>query len=313
MLDHSIEFLRPQPGRVAMAESRENLTVLMVDVSDSTRLYESLGDEIAFREVRACLELFEKAVTANRGRVVRAVGDGLICVFDDAAAAVAAAIEMQSGLRDHMSERARRIAIRVGLHYGPVLSDGNDVFGDTVKIAGRMARFAASGQIITTGDTVAQLAPELQRLTRHLDAFAVAGRADNITVHEVLWQTTVDYTQVQGRFETVLAEAGIGRMWLTHDGREIAVVTSVTMGRHASNDLVLKDLMASRNHARIERRKDKFVLIDLSANGTFVALDGGGDRARLRREEMLMYGSGVISFGHAAGEDDAEEVRFRVE
>ena len=154
MLQPFVQKGRQNAGPITMAESRENLTVLLVDVCDSTRLYESMGDEAAFREVRGCLDLFEKAVTANDGEVAKAVGDGLICVFAEPAKAVSAACDMQTAMRDRVSSSAPRIGIRVGLHYGPVLRDGGDVYGDTVKIATRMTQFAAGGQIITTGDTV---------------------------------------------------------------------------------------------------------------------------------------------------------------
>ena len=276
------------------------------------QLYEQLGDERAFAEVRSCLELCSQSIVAQGGRVVRTVGDGLICVFERPAAAVNAALDMQMALRDRMAGRERRIEIRVGLHTGSVLSDGDDVYGDSIKVAARMTRFATGSQIIASGDTVALLEADMRGLTRYLDAVQDAGRSDNLAVHEVLWQDSGDYTQLPGRFDTVLEKAGIGRMWLTHGGREFSVVTSVTMGRHSGNDLVLGDPMASRNHARIERRKEKFVLIDSSSNGTFVALENG-DRFRLRREEMILSGRGVITFGHAADEAGAETVGFRAE
>jgi predicted component of type VI protein secretion system len=41
--------------------------------------------------------------------------------------------------------------------------------------------------------------------------------------------------------------------------------------------------MASRMHARIERRRDKFVLVDQSSNGTYVRIDGEPE-IQLRRE-----------------------------
>ena len=312
MLELSVEREGPGSGHIVMAERREDLTILLVDVSDSTRLYESLGDEAAFREVRGCLELFEQAIAANGGRVAKQVGDGLICVFDEPATAVKAATEMQTGLRDRMADRPRPIGIRVGMHYGSVLLDGDDVYGDTVKVATRMTEFAASGQIILSGDAVARLAPALQSVTRYLDQVEVGGRDDAMPVHEVLWQDSGEYTQLPGRFEAMLAQAGIARMKINHGGRESMVVSSLPMGRHAGNDNVLMDRMASRNHARIERRKDKYVLVDLSSNGTFVAMDGG-DLIRLRREEMIMYGSGRITFGHAASEADAEIVGFQVD
>lgn len=314
MLDESVEFFRLEHGRVAMVENRENMTVLLVDVSDSTQMYETLGDEKAFREVRSCLDLFEKAIAANGGRVAKAVGDGLICLFDEPGMAVAAGFDMQNSLRDRTVTGRRPTSIRIGLHCGPVLLGDDDVYGDTVRIATRMAQFAASGQIIVTGEIVMELAPELQNLTRHLDEFRIPGRAEDLTVHEVLWQEQDghEYTQLPGRFEAMLAQAGITRLRIMHNGRDIVVASSLTIGRHASNEVVLGDRMASRYHARIERRKDKYVLVDLSSNGTFVAVDGG-DEVKLRREELIMYGSGRIAFGHSAGEEGAETVGFTVE
>ena len=45
MLQPFVQKGRQNAGPITMAESRENLTVLLVDVCDSTRLYESMGDE----------------------------------------------------------------------------------------------------------------------------------------------------------------------------------------------------------------------------------------------------------------------------
>lgn len=294
-----------------MSEHKQRLTVLQVDVSDSVRLYEQLGDERAFGEVRACLDLCGQAVAARGGRVARAVGDGLICVFADAPAAVDAALDMQAALRERMAGRERALEIRVGLHTGAVLGEGEELFGEPFRVAARMTRIAAGSQIIASGDTVAALPTDMRSLTRYLDAITDATAGGDVAAHEVLWQDAGDYTQLPGRFEAVLAKAGVGRMWLTHGGREFAVVTSVTLGRHAGNDVVLADPLASRNHARIERRREKFVLIDQSSNGTFVAVENG-DRLRLLREEMILSGRGVITFGHAASDAGGEAVGFRI-
>ena len=63
-------------------------------------------------------------------------------------------------------------------------------------------------------------------------------------------------------------------------------------------DLVIKDRMASRSHGKIERRLDKFVLTDHSANGTFVLVEGDREIV-LRREEFTLRGHGWIAFGHS--------------
>ena len=46
-----------------MAEQSANLAILFVDVSDSVRLYESLGDAAAFREVHDYLNVFKTSLT----------------------------------------------------------------------------------------------------------------------------------------------------------------------------------------------------------------------------------------------------------
>jgi adenylate cyclase len=56
--------------------------------------------------------------------------------------------------------------------------------------------------------------------------------------------------------------------------------------------------MASRSHGKIERRLDKFVLADHSANGTFVTVDGDQEVV-LRREEFTLRGKGWITFGQS--------------
>ncbi|MCE9642403.1 MAG: FHA domain-containing protein [Betaproteobacteria bacterium] len=292
-----------------MSELQSNLSILFVDVSDSVRLYEALGDAAAFREVHDYLNVFKDVVVEYKGRVVKTIGDGALCAFPDADSAVLAACEMQGRVQEKQSVQDRKIAIRIGLHHGPVLLTDDDVFGDTVNTAARMAQLAVAGQIISTAETIERLSVQQRNATRRLDALAVKGKHDAVTVFEVLWQTGSDHTQMPGRMDTVMHQAGVSRLRLMHAGKEIVVVTSITIGRHATHGVPLKDPMASRNHANIERRKDKFVLIDLSSNGTFVSMKTG-DEFKLRREEMLLHGSGAIAFGHSPRDRDAEVVGF---
>ena len=78
------------------------------------------------------------------------------------------------------------------------------------------------------------------------------------------------------------------------------------LGRDPQNDVVVADRMASRVHARIERRRDRFVLVDQSSNGTFVTMEGEPE-IHLRREDLILRGRGRITFGHA-WRDAADEV-----
>ncbi len=295
-----------------MPEQNADLSILFVDVSDSVRLYESLGDAAAFREVHEYMNVFKDVVVAHKGRVVKTIGDGALCAFQDPGSAVLAACEMHTRVHEKQSVQQRKISIRIGLHHGAVLLTDDDVFGDTVNVASRMAQLALAGQIISTAETIERLPPEQRNATRRLDALPVKGKHEAITVYEVLWQTGSDHTQMPGHLDPVLHQAGVSRLRLTHAGREIVVVTSLSMGRGPNHGIVLKDLMASRNHVQIERRQDKFVLVDGSSNGTFISTKSG-EEYKLRREEMLLHGSGVIAFGRLTSDKDAELVEFTCE
>ena len=83
----------------------------------------------------------------------------------------------------------------------------------------------------------------------------------------------------------------------------------IVLGRDASCQIAIADRMASRQHARIERRRDKFFLIDQSTNGTFVAFVGESEIA-LRREEVMLRGEGRIAFGRSVSESSDETVGF---
>jgi predicted component of type VI protein secretion system len=77
-------------------------------------------------------------------------------------------------------------------------------------------------------------------------------------------------------------------------------------------DIVVADSKTSRSHARVEKRRDKFVLVDHSSNGTFVAL-GNEPEVCLRREELMLRGRGRIGLGHRTSEAEATVVEFSCE
>ena len=86
---------------------------------------------------------------------------------------------------------------------------------------------------------------------------------------------------------------------------------AATIGRDASCQLAVADRMASRQHARVERRRDKFILVDQSTNGTFVEFDGETEMV-LRREELMLRGKGRITLGHSASGLAEETIYFDV-
>ena len=283
--------------------------VVFVDISGSTRLYEALGDEPALDRVAHVLAILQDVTRESGGRVVKGVGDGLMCAFEMAETALGAARTMQERIEGQRAIGNLDLGIHVGCHYGPVIENSGDLYGDTVNVAARVAGLARVAEILTTEDTVGRLSPTAREHTRLLDRVPVKGKQATLSIYEVLWQEGEDLTMLGTRFGTERPT----RLVLRHDGRDIAMeeggLASVTLGRDAGCEIVIADRRASRLHAHIERRRDKFVLVDHSANGTWVGM-AGGEEVVLRREEQILGGKGVIGIGQSPRNEGAERIEF---
>jgi class 3 adenylate cyclase len=288
-----------------MADDARNLAVLFADVAGSTRLYETLGDAEALSTIGRCIALVRSVCEGHGGRLIKTIGDEAMVMFPEADQAAEAAAEMQARISGQPLSDRVRIAIRVGFNFGPAIEVENDVFGDSVNVAARMVGFAKAEQVILSAQTVAALTPSLRSRVRQIDSLTVKGKHDDIAIYELLWQDSeAELTAMTMRPRVVPAH-----IRLRHGTREIELDEarpSCTLGRDQQNDVAIADKMASRMHARIERRRDKFVLVDQSTNGTYVTIEGEPE-VQLRREELMLRGRGQISFGHAR-EDHAGEV-----
>jgi len=291
-----------------MTAASSEMAVLFADVSGSTRLYETLGDERALRTIARCLDLIRESCVGHTGRVIKTIGDEVMAVFPSADEAAQAAAEMQARIDAEAAVESQRLAIRVGFHFGPAITSEGDVFGDSVNIAARLVAVAHGGQIITSAATISGLSEWLRMRTREITAVTVKGKLRDMNVHELLWQDAGDdLTTLSTR---IIAPSA--RLRLRHRARELMLgehQAMAALGRDAQNDVVIADRLASRMHARVERRRDRFVLVDHSSNGTFLTI-AGEPEIPLRREEFILRRHGRISFGHPYAKDPSETVEF---
>jgi adenylate cyclase len=279
---------------------------LFADVAGSTRIYERFGDVLAHAAIERCLDALKRVTADCGGRTIKTIGDELMAVFPSAEAVCEAAIEMQWRVMDMPLLDDERIAIRIGFHYGTAVDKDGDVFGDSVNVAARLTEVANPRQIITSAQVIESLPQRLATGARRLWPVHVKGKAEPVDVFEVMWDGGEGATvTLPAPFELPRIPR---RMRLLFRGSQVAVDAErpvVSIGRDAGNELVVDARNASRVHARLEWRRDKFVLIDLSTNGTYV-LDDQNQEIRLRREEYILDGDGIISFGrshHAAAGD----------
>jgi len=270
--------------------------ILFADVSGSTQLYERLGDKPAAKAIDALLDELSNIAAQREGKEVKRIGDELMVVFGKAEFAFQAATEMQQRVSAMLPASGVKLAIRIGFHFGPVLEDKGDFWGDGVNVAARLAGLAKANQILTSDATVNTLPPGQRTGLRDLDAFSVKGKQEAVHVFELLWGDTDDATQLaklssSARLETKLT-LEIGGRTLDFPADKAVLV----LGREKTCDLVVGEMTASRRHARIERSGLQYVLVDESTNGTFVAIEGDRE-VLLRHDRVLLRGRGKIGFG----------------
>ncbi len=199
------------PAQALLVAQRKTITVVFGDVGGSTGLGERLDPEAA-REVMNRYHNDVLEVIGHHGGVVdKFNGDGFMATFgmpevaeDDAARAVAAAVEIQrrfTPFADGVAERfgGARISLRVGVNTGEVVvaDDDPDIVGDALNVAARLERACPAGRVL--------VGPATWRLTRQAWSFepqgevTVAGRVEPVEVF-VVREAALDDTEAATPF-----------------------------------------------------------------------------------------------------------------
>jgi class 3 adenylate cyclase len=132
-----------------MSPVRRNAAILFADISGSTTLYDKLGNEQALQIVSRTLGILTREMALHQGSLIKTIGDEVMCMFPDIPAAINAACAMQHAVDKQVPGGDQPIYVRIGVHYGEVVLEGSDVFGDTVNVAARVTAITRARQIMT--------------------------------------------------------------------------------------------------------------------------------------------------------------------
>jgi class 3 adenylate cyclase len=297
-----------------MPEDSMTLTILFADISGSTALYETLGNEKAHSLVEECLSLLAISARLHDGEVIKTMGDGIMCSFRHAENAAQAAIAMNQTLGQSSAgfpEHHSMPDIKTGFHTGEVIIEEADIFGDAVNVASRMVSLAKARQIITTSATAELLPKAMKDKTRFVDRTTIKGKSGEFDIYELSWEEgnqTIIVSALPSRadYECQMNVATIDRSVVVDSSKP-----SVSIGRHEHNDITVNDARVSRTHCRIEYRKGKFVFIDQSSNGSYIHNEGGYT-AFVHNDESVLGDSGFISLGHDISQNSRLSIFYRI-
>ncbi len=159
--------------------TNDRAAVAFVDLSGFTALTEAHGDHHA-AELAEAFAALTRVALGQHDRLIKTIGDAILVTSPTPHTAL--------GLIGRITDATRRTGrfpvLRAGIHHGPIVALGSDIYGATVNIAARLAAAAGPAQILATGPvadiaraaglSVTALGPvSLRNLTEPLAVFSV--------------------------------------------------------------------------------------------------------------------------------------------
>ena len=126
------------------------VVAMFVDVVGSTSLNEALGDEQWVAVRRTLRDQVADCAAAHGGWEANTAGDGVLLRFPDPVSAATAATELLRRLERQRSETGFAPSVRVGIHSGDAVEDGDDIIGNVVNLAARVTDAADADEILVT-------------------------------------------------------------------------------------------------------------------------------------------------------------------
>jgi eukaryotic-like serine/threonine-protein kinase len=143
-----VEGERPDIARATAPDG--TVTILFTDIEDSTALNERLGDGRWMEVLRAHNGIVRDCVREHGGYEVKAQGDGFMIAYPSARDALECAVEMQRKLASGDGALDEALRVRIGLHTGEAIREGDDFYGWSVTLAARLGDQAHGGEILAS-------------------------------------------------------------------------------------------------------------------------------------------------------------------
>ena len=215
----------------------------------------------------------------------------MLCMFPTADAGLAAAVAM----RDLPYEPP--LSMHAGLNSGAVLREEEQLYGDAVNIAARMADIAKQFEIVMTEAAYLQLLePNRRRNLRLIRKVPVKGKAEPMNIY-LLPNERQALTDYRPPLHTKTIVVRLNLRYGPQSHAMDVQAGACLIGRDDDCRLKVDHRLVSRRHASIESVAGKFFLHDHSTNGTYVGEHQQSKPVFVQREIYQINGSGVISLG----------------
>jgi len=143
--------------------TRRLAAIMFTDLVGFTTLGQR-DEEEALRLRREHQALVRPLLVVHGGREVKTLGDGFLIEFPSAVESVRCAVKIQEALarRNALPSSKVDIVLRIGIHVGDVVGEGDDIVGDAVNVASRIEPLAEPGGISISSSVYDQVRNKLR-------------------------------------------------------------------------------------------------------------------------------------------------------
>jgi class 3 adenylate cyclase len=245
--------------------------ICFTDIAGSTAYFARFGDALGRQLQQLHIDTLERVLAGHGGRLVDTAGDGAVNFFTSASAAAAAmcALQHELSLANAHRERDHQLVLRIGMHWGRVLTDGVQVTGDVMNLCARIAASADPGQIRLSRDCFRELSIDQRLSCRPLGEVELKGAGRTVALLALDW------------LDRSLFPVAV-RVRETGELIELPLQDIVSFGRMdiiegmSANDVVLTlpDAMSTRQisrwHFELRRRNEGYLLRSVTTHPTLV-------------------------------------------
>ena len=137
---------------------RRLAAIIFCDMVGYSRIMEE-SETQALELLEEFRQIAGKTIQKHSGGIIKTMGDGLFVAFGSAVDAVRAAVTIQKELaaRNRRKGGHQPLLVRIGIHLGDLLQEGEDLFGSGVNVASRIQLLASPGGIYVSGEIYQQV------------------------------------------------------------------------------------------------------------------------------------------------------------
>jgi len=145
--------------RLAELARGSTVGIVFVDIAGFMSFTARRGDEVAAELLRQYNDMIERAIIPSKGECVKSLGDGFLLAFPSASQGVRGAVALQTAIERFNDGRPEPVLVRITVHAGEPLIEGDDLLGHDVNLTARLLDHCSPGDIIVSeaaGDLAAK-------------------------------------------------------------------------------------------------------------------------------------------------------------